>query len=306
MSKWGNSKELTQASYGLVQQHSGMNRWAVRAALHGAVVGGIGVLIGLALMFGGEVMEADAGDAGSGAGTAVIVLGVAIVVMALIAGLTAANLQLAGLVRVTDDVLHGREADEQAARNAARSRLGTLAAWSTISVAVSALVSALRGDGQGGIVSSIVRNLLAGMVAAVWSVVTTLVMPVIVLEQVGAVAAIKRSSGIIRTTWGEALLGSVRIGARFFLIFTLPGLLLLAGGIALGVIVGGAVIAAGVLMALAGLALIIVGAVKAATCRTVFGVALYRWATGDGAMGPFSEADLRGAVGVKGAAVPVA
>ncbi len=190
--------------------------------------------------------------------------------------------------------------------NAARSRLGTLAAWSTISVAVSALVSALRGDGQGGIVSSIVRNLLAGMVAAVWSVVTTLVMPVIVLEQVGAVAAIKRSSGIIRTTWGEALLGSVRIGARFFLIFTLPGLLLLAGGIALGVIVGGAVIAAGVLMALAGLALIIVGAVKAATCRTVFGVALYRWATGDGAMGPFSEADLRGAVGVKGAAVPVA
>ena len=52
-------------------------------------------------------------------------------------------------------------------------------------------------------------------------------------------------------------------------------------------------------MALVGLGLVVVGAVRAATCRTVFGVALYRWATGDGAMGPFSEADLRGAVGVR-------
>jgi hypothetical protein len=40
--------------------------------------------------------------------------------------------------------------------------------------------------------------------------------------------------------------------------------------------------------------------VKAATCRNVFGVALYRWATGEGALGPFSEDDLRGAVRVKG------
>ena len=108
MSRWGNSKELTQASYGLVQQHSGMNRWAVRAAVDGAVVGGIGALIGLALMFGGEVMEVDAGDGGSGEGAAAIALGVLVVVVALIAGLTAAPLQLAGLVRVTDDVLHGR------------------------------------------------------------------------------------------------------------------------------------------------------------------------------------------------------
>jgi len=303
MSKWGNSKELTQASYGLVREHQGMNRWAVRAAIHGAAVGGIGVLIGLALMFGGEVMDANAGDAGSGAGVAGIGLGVVIVVLALIAGLTAANLQLAGLVRVTDDVLHGREPDEQAARDAARSRVGTLTAWSAISVAMSGLVAAIRGGGQGGVVSSIVRSLLAGVVAVVWSVVTTLVMPVIVLEQAGSVAAIKRSTAIIRTTWGEALLGSVRIGARFFLVFTLPGLLLLVGGIALGIIVGGVAIGAGVLMALVGLALIVVGAVKAATCRTVFGVALYRWAIGDGAMGPFSEADLRGAVAVKDGAV---
>ena len=205
----------------------------------------------------------------------------------------------------TDDVLHGRELDEQAAKAAAHSRLGTLAAWSAISAAVGALVSMIRGDGDSGIVSAIVRSLLAGLVAAVWAVVTTLVMPIIVLEGLGAVPAIKRSAGMIRSTWGEAVFGSVRIGARFGLVFVLPGVALLIGGVVLGVAVGGPAMAVGAVLAVIGVALIIIGAVKAATCRNVFGVALYRWATGEGALGPFSDEDLRGAVAVKGGSVPV-
>ncbi len=89
----------------------------------------------------------------------------------------------------------------------------------------------------------------------------------------------------------------MRIGARVGLRFTLPGLLLLVGGIALAVGVGGtALIALGAVIGLVGAVLILLGAIRAATCRTVFGVALYRWATGDGALGPFSDEDLRGAV----------
>jgi hypothetical protein len=303
MSRWGNSKALTQASYGLVKEHPGMNRWTVRAAVHGVVVGGLGVAVGLGLMLAGGV--ASEGDNGSGMGLVALVVGAVVSVAAIVAGLTAANLQLAGLVSATDDVLHGRELDEQAAKAAAHSRLGTLAAWSAISVAVGALVSLVRGDGNGGIVTTIVRTLVAGLVAAVWAVVTTLVLPVIVLEHLGAVPAIKRSTSLIRTTWGEAVFGSVRIGARFLLLFTLPGVVLLVGGIWFGVAVGGPAIAVAAVAAIAGVALIIVGAVKAATCRNVFGVALYRWATGEGALGPFSDEDLRGAVRVRGGAVPV-
>lgn len=304
MSRWGNSKALTQASYGLVKEHPQMNRWAVRAAVHGAVVGGLGVLVGVGLVVAGGVTSESAGSGGSAIGPIGLVLGAVIVVASVVAGLTAANLQLAGLVSAADDVLHGRELDEQAAKAAAQSRLGTLAAWSGISVAVGALVSMIRGDGGGG-VAAIVRALLAGLVAAVWAVITTLVLPVIVLEDRSAVAAIKRSSELIRSTWGEAVLGSVRIGARFALIFTLPGVALLIGGVVLGAAVGGpAAIAAGAVLAVLGIALVVVGAVKAATCRNVFGVALYRWTTGEGALGPFSEEDLRGAVSVKGGSVP--
>lgn len=303
MSRWGNSKALTQTSYGLVKAHPGMNRWTVRAAVHGALVGGLGALIGIAVVVAGAAMSTSSDT--SVMDTVVIVLGAIIAVLGVIAGLTAANIQLAGLVHVTDDVLHGRELDEEAARAAARSRRGALAQWSAISVAVGALVGMVRGDGNSGVVTSLVRSLLAGMVAAVWAVVTTLVMPVIVLEDKGAVAAIKRSSSLIRSTWGEAVFGSVRIGARFGLLFTLPGLLLLVGGIVAGFSVGGPAMAVGGVLAVAGVALIVIGAVKAATCRNVFGVALYRWTTGEGALGPFSEDDLRGAVRVRGESVPV-
>lgn len=306
MSRWGNSKELTQASYSLVKDNPGMYRWTVLAAVHGAVIGAIGSVVGLALMLVGDYMiNPDAPTEPSDFGFVPLVFGAIVVLGSVIGGLTAANRQLAGLIRVTDDVLHGRTPDEDAALDAAHSRLGALAAWSAISVAVGTLVSLINGDGSGGFITAILRSLLAGLVAAVWAVLTTLVMPLIVLEQLGAVAAIKRSAGIIRTTWGEAVLGSVRIGARFALVFGIPGGLLLVGGVVLAVVVEGAAIPVSAVLALCGVALIVVGSVKAATCRNVFGVALYRWANGDGALGPFSESDLRGAVEVKDSPVPV-
>ena len=308
MSRWGRSRELTRTSYDLVKQNGHMYRWTIRAGVHGAVVGGLGLLIGVVVSAIGAVMLDPGASGGSGGdvlGWIVAVLGVLVMLGASVAGLTVANLQLAGLVRTADDVLHDRPVDEQAARDAAHGRLGTLARWSAISVAVGALVSLIQGDGDSGIIVALLRGLLAGLVAAVWAVVTTLVMPLIVLEGLGAVPAIKRSAGIIRSTWGEAVFGSVRIGARFVLMFTLPGILLLVGGIVVAAAVGGPAVLIGVVAALAGVILIVVGAVKAATCRAVFGVALYRWATGEGALGPFSEDDLRGAVRTRDAVAAV-
>ena len=301
MSKWANSRELTRASYSLVKENPGMNRWTVRAAVHGALVGGAGLIIGMVVFALGAVMlDSDSGSAAGILGWVVLALGLVVMFFGGVAGLTAANLQLAGLVQTTDDVLHGREPNQEKARQAAHSRFGTLAKWSTISVVVGMLVSMIRGDGDSGFIVGIVRTLLAGMVAVVWAVVTTLVMPVIVLEDEDAVAAIKRSAALIRSTWGESVFGTVRIGARFALIFTLPGLVLLVGGIVLGLALGGPAAIAGAVLAVVGLGLMIVGAVKAATCRNVFGVALYRWTTGEGALGPFSEDELSGAVQVRG------
>ena len=157
-------------------------------------------------------------------------------------------------------------------------------------------MSVIRGDGGGGVVASLLRGLLAGLVAAAWSVVTFFVLPVIVLEELGAVAAVKRSSGIVRHTWGEAIGGSVRIGARFGLLYVLPGVLALAAGVAIALIAGGPAVVLGVVLVLVGLALIGTGGVLGATCRAVFGVALYRWTTDGTALGPYTSDDLSTAV----------
>ena len=117
MSRWGNSKALTQASYLLVKEHPGMNRWTVRAAIHGAVVGGIGVLLGMGLIVAGVAMLGSSSGSGGVTGVVALAVGAVVILLASVAGLTAANMQLAGLVHATDDVLHGRELDEQAAKD---------------------------------------------------------------------------------------------------------------------------------------------------------------------------------------------
>jgi len=308
MSAWGNSKQLTASSYELVKQNPAMNRYAVKAAVHGVIVGGLGSLIGLALFAVGDAALTGSNDV---VGVIAMIAGVVALVAAVVAGLTAANLQLAALVSATDDVLHGRALDHDAATAAARTKLATIAQWSAVSVAVGTLVNFIRGDGNSGLAVQIVRTILAGLVASMWAIVTTLVLPIIVLEQVGTVAAIKRSASVIGGKWGESVMGTVRIGARFGLQFALPGMVAVAGGVAVALIVGtGPAFVGGALLCLLGVGLIVVGAVKVATCRSVFGVALYRWATGEGALGPFTDADLRGAVRTKGAnatdQVPVA
>ncbi len=301
MSGWQRSRELTAATYGLVQAERDLKTWSIKALVFGVGFGALGVVPGAVILAIGAAMGDETGPSAaaqtpeSGA-VALMVVGAVLIVLGWIAGATAASLQMAGLVAATDDLLHDRPVDTAACRARARQRLGALIGWGAISAAVGALVSVIRGDGGGGVVASLLRGLLAGLVAAAWSVVTFFVLPVIVLEELGAVAAVKRSSGIVRHTWGEAIGGSVRIGARFGLLYVLPGVLALAAGVAIALIAGGPAVVLGVVLVLVGLALIGTGGVLGATCRAVFGVALYRWTTDGTALGPYTSDDLSTAV----------
>lgn len=298
--RWDNSRELTRTTYGLVKETPTLKHWTVRAIVAGLLVGAIGVIPGVILIGAGSALSDDSGSGTSStSATALLVAGVVLTLAGWVAGAVAANLRLAALTSAADEVLHGRTPNDDACRDAARSRFGALVAWGFISVGVNLVLNLLRGNGEGGPATSILRTLLAGLVAAVWSVVTVMVMPAIVLERLGAVSAIKRSAGLVRSTWGEALLGGVRIGARFGLLYILPGILLAGIGVGLILGVGGAAVAGGVPLIVVGIGLVLWGSVLAATCRNVFGVALYRWTTGDGPLGPFSEADLQGAVRTK-------
>jgi hypothetical protein len=95
---------------------------------------------------------------------------------------------------------------------AAWNRLPQIAAWAAVAATVGMILKALE---RRGTIGEIVSSLL-GMA---WSIVTFFVVPVLVVEKLGPIAAVKRSTAILRKTWGEALIGNWGIGAFMFLLF---------------------------------------------------------------------------------------
>jgi len=67
------------------------------------------------------------------------------------------------------------------------------------------------------------------LVGMVWNIATYLVVPVLVMEEVGPVDAVKRSVALLKRTWGEQIIGNFGVG----LIFGLLAFLVLLVGVPL-------------------------------------------------------------------------
>jgi hypothetical protein len=156
--------------------------------------------------------------------------------------------------------------------------------YALISATIGILLRWLRE--RGGIVGSIVAWL--GNLA--WNIATYLVVPVLVVEDVGPVDAIKRSAGLLKKTWGEQIVGNFSIGLIFGLItlavILLVGVPLILLAVAAGSIVLG-VLAVGVLI------LLVMGiSLLSSTLQGIYVAALYRYAV-EGEISPqYFQADL--------------
>ena len=119
-------------------------------------------------------------------------------------------------------------------------------------------------------------SLVVKLIGVAWAVATFLVVPVLVTRDVGPVGAVKESAELLRSTWGENLIGNFGLGLVFMLVYF--------AWIALGI--GAVVIASntGYVALIAGVVLVgVVGllAISAlqATMQGVYAAALYRHAT---------------------------
>jgi len=97
-----------------------------------------------------------------------------------------------------------------------------------------------------------------------------MVLPIIVIEGSGAVAALKKSGSLLRSTWGENLAAQFGMSLIGFLLI-LPG----GGVVFLGISAGGAVGAVGLLI---GVIWIIVAAAAVAALSAIYQTALYHFA----------------------------
>jgi len=119
--------------------------------------------------------------------------------------------------------------------------------------------------------------------------------PILALEGLGPLQALDRSAAaLFRAKWGEQLVGTASIDLLFAVFGTVPALALVFLGLASGstpIAVGCFVV--GILAAVA-------AGVLGSAARSVFAVAVYRYASGAGPTGPFTTADLELAVARKG------
>ena len=119
-------------------------------------------------------------------------------------------------------------------------------------------------------------SLVVKLIGVAWAVATFLVVPVLVTRDVGPVGAVKESAELLRSTWGENLIGNFGLGLVFMLVyFAWIGLFIAAAVLAsnTGYV---ALIAAVVLVGVVGL--LAISALQA-TMQGVYAAALYRHAT---------------------------
>jgi hypothetical protein len=172
----------------------------------------------------------------------------------------------AALVYAANRRFQGENVEVRDAIHAASARSHVLLPWAIISATVSVVLRAV--EQRGGIVGRIIGS-IAGVA---WSVVTFLVLPVLMFEGIGPIAAAKRSGELFKRTWGENLMTNAGVGiAGMFavLLGAVPLVVLLALGGPFAVIGIGA-------FALWVVAVMVVSG----TITGIFQVALYRFATG--------------------------
>jgi len=165
------------------------------------------------------------------------------------------------------------------------SHIGAILGYAAIAATVGLLLQMLRE--RAGFAGAIIAA-LGGMA---WTIITFLVVPVLVVEGVGPITAIKRSAALLKKTWGEQIIGSAGIG----LVFGLLSLAVAVIGIGLGVLVMSAgIVALGIAVIAVAVIAIVVISLLGATLRGIYSAALYEYAVG-GATGAFDKQVLAAA-----------
>jgi hypothetical protein len=191
-----------------------------------------------------------------------------------------------------------RKLDDQSASvsdgfRVALSHLGSIAGYAAIAATVGMILRWLRDQArQSNGAFAIIGQLGVGLLGAAWNIATFLVIPVLVVENIGPIEAIKRSVTLLKRTWGEQLIGNAGIGlvfglASFLTLLAGVGLIILSAALGIPALIVGVV-------ALVVAALLIL-AVIGSTLSGIYRAAVYRYAATGQVSSGFSPQLVQGA-----------
>ncbi|MCA9932501.1 MAG: hypothetical protein KC415_01155 [Anaerolineales bacterium] len=164
----------------------------------------------------------------------------------------------------------------------ANKHLGSILGYAAIAATVGMILRAISER------SGLLGRIVVSLIGFAWNVATFLAVPVLVIEDVSPIDAIKRSANLLKRTWGEQIVGNFSIGT----IFGLIGFFVIIGGVA-SIIAAAAIQSTALIItavAIMVLALVALGLVSSALTG-IYTAAVYRYATA-GEIGAYFDPDV--------------
>jgi hypothetical protein len=276
--RWQRSWELIKASWAVLREDKELLIFPIVS-----FIGSIIVMITFAVpMIASGVLDASASRSGESFGIFSIIIAF-LFYLVMYTVVIFSNVALVGAAMIRLDGGNPTLAD---GFRIARERFGIIVGYAAISATVGVILRAISE--RGGIIGQIASSILG----FAWGVLTFLVVPVLVMEKIGPVEAIKRSGSLLKTTWGEQLMANFGMGLVFGLAsfavmivgFGLTALFISMNSTGLVVLGIAATILAIIAVSLVGSAL-----------GGIYQAALYRYATTGNVDAHFSPETIQGA-----------
>jgi Family of unknown function (DUF6159) len=270
MTRFQTSWAIAKRSWAVLKSDKSLAWFPVLSAIGSLLV--VAVLGGLIALMG--IDNSSTGDSLQPIGWVLIVVGYLALAMV-------QTYFLAALVAGADRRLRGTDSTVRTALDIANSRLHRLLPWAIVTATVTMILQAI--EERFGIVGRIV----AGLFGMAWNLLTFLVVPILVLEDLAVRPALTRSKDLFKKTWGENVIGQGGLGL-VGIAAMVPGVLVIFIGISIGtagLIVFGAI----------GVAWILIASVVVSALSGIYRTALYHFAAHGQVPGEFSDINFHDA-----------
>jgi hypothetical protein len=172
-------------------------------------------------------------------------------------------------------------------------RIPQIVAWALLSATIGVILKAIESTSEKA------GQFVSGLLGMGWSIVTFFVVPILVMEKASPFDAVKRSTALLKKTWGEALGAHCSSSLVFFVVFLLALIPLLAfGALAVLALSAGHVILAGFAIAAVVVVVILISLVSSALSTIVL-ASLYLYAAEGTVPNAFDAELLEGAFQTK-------
>jgi hypothetical protein len=261
----GHTFELIKTSWGVLMKDKELLWFPVFSAIGVGIV--IAVFLGLAAATGtlDRLSETSTAADGETASQSFKAIDAVLVVVAFYSVYFVTIFFNAALVAGAIERLRGGDPNVSSALGKALSHIHSILGWALITGTVGLVLQLARGRSNNGF-----ARILLDIVGGVWAFLTFFVVPVIVAEGLGPVAAIKRSMSLVRQTWGRQITANF----GFMIVYIIAILIAVLPAILIGLIVPIAGVVVGFITV--AIAMAVVQALEG-----VFKAALYEYALGE-------------------------